>query len=506
MLSFATVAPVLFLTGQYAKWSRNIQRAIWAAFGSSTQIASQAFSNIRTVRAFGTEEKEVKHFDNALQEVLERGLLGAIGSTITFTLTNYLDLGANVLILYFGGIAILDEYFGSKSHTELTIGKLITFQLYWTMINNAYQGLQNVLTSFIRGAGAAERVLTLLDRISDTQHNLYSGRVPAPTPVLDGHLWIENISFHYKTRADTQVLRGLSLHVRPGQVVALVGKSGGGKSTLIHLLMRFYDVTEGAILYNEERIPLTEMNLTFLRKRIGFVAQDTQLFDCTIKENIIYGVDDEEREPSMHEVMHFARLANCHEFIEKFEDGYNTRVGERGVRLSGGQKQRLAIARMLMKRPNVLFLDEATSNLDTQSEALVQAAIDKTIWDAQSQEQKYDENVDGAGDDDEAGDDASLSFKANAVVLVAHRLSTVINADQIAVVDNGRIAEIGSHEQLLRIDNGIYKKLVERQIQREQNQLNEDNLKETSDVADETKAAAKKKEKAVDDIDSLFDN
>jgi len=401
-----------------------------------------------------------------LQEILERGLMNAIASTATFALTNYLDLGAGVLILYFGGMSILNH-----NHSELTIGKLITFQLYWNMINSAYKGLQNVLTAFTRGAGAAQRVLTLLDNIGDKPHNLYSGLVAE----LDGNIFIENVHFHYKSRPENAVLQGIDLKVKPGQVIALVGRSGGGKSTLVHLLMRFYDVTKGEIFYNKERLKLNEMNLTSLRQSIGLVAQDTQLFDCTIKENIIYGVEHEKNEISMAEIRHYAALANCDEFISSFEEGYNTRIGERGIRLSGGQKQRIAICRMLMKKPKILFLDEATSNLDTESEALVQAAIDKTIW-YKPEEHKYDE----------------YQFKANAVILVAHRLSTVINADKIAVIDKGKIVELGNHQKLLKNKDGVYYKLVQRQIQREQNQL--DQSKETAQNV------------IVDDIDSLFDN
>ena len=447
------------------------------------------------MRAFGTEAREIAKYDNALQEILERGLINSIASTATFALTNYLDLGAGVLILYFGGMSILD----SSNSNELTIGKLITFQLYWNMINSAYKGLQNVLTAFTRGAGAAERVLTLLDHIGDKEHNLYSGLYNR----LDGHIFVENVHFHYKSRPDNPVLKGIDLHVEPGQVIAFVGRSGGGKSTMIHLLMRFYDATKGQILYNKERMPLNEMNLSKLRQSLGLVAQDTQLFDCTIKENIIYGVDKlngddgkENEEVSMDEIVHYAKLANCHQFISEFEEGYDTRIGERGIRLSGGQKQRIAICRMLMKKPSILFLDEATSNLDTESEALVQAAIDKTIW--------FDENAEIADDEQK-----EWKFKANAVILVAHRLSTVINADKIAVIDKGKIVEFGNHEQLLRIKDGVYHKLVQRQIQREQNQLDQSAEAEGND--DDNHDAKKKKKKktkslAADDIDSLFDN
>lgn len=237
--------------------------------------------------------------------------------------------------------------------------------------------------------------------------------------------------------------------------------------------------------------------MTKLRQSIGLVAQDTQLFDCTIRENIIYGVDNGKDDISMQEIVHYAKLANCDEFISEFEEGYNTRIGERGIRLSGGQKQRIAICRMLMKKPKILFLDEATSNLDTESEALVQAAIDKTIW--------YDEEEE---DDQKYDNSKQWKFKANAVILVAHRLSTVINADKIAVIDKGKIVEFGNHEELLRNKEGVYHKLVERQIQREQNQLNQDAEKLTQDEKGKKDKTNTKKAKqtASDDIDSLFDN
>lgn len=278
-------------------------------------------------------------YDKQLQQVLQKGILDSIASTATFALTNYLDLGAGVLILWFGGLTIFNIESGRIDNSDLTIGKLITFQLYWNMINTSYKGLQNIITAFTRAGGAAQRVLTLLDNLPDIDLN--SG---IECRNLDGYIHIDNVHFTYPMRPDQPVLKGINLNIEPGQVIALVGKSGGGKSTLCHLLMRFYDPTEGNIYYNgggNRKINLRNVNLTQFRKQIGIVSQETQLFDFTIEENITYGLDDTDGDfYTKEELHHVSKLANCHEFIMSFEDGYQTRVGERGVRLSGGQKQR----------------------------------------------------------------------------------------------------------------------------------------------------------------------
>jgi len=237
------------------------------------------------------------------------------------------------------------------------------------------------------------------------------------------------------------------------------------------------------------------------------VAQDTQLFDTTIEENIIYGVDENNYEKE--HMYHVCKLANAHEFISNFEDGYDTRVGERGVRLSGGQKQRIAIARMLMKKPKILFLDEATSSLDAESEALVQGAIDKMIWRKNKHKNKllHESSLLNEEEEEEKHDNNKINndfdYQANAVILVAHRLSTVVNADRICVLDKGQIAELGSHDELLK-RNGIYAKLVSKQLQREQNRLNQDqNIADTSNLINNNNN--NKSNQPLDSIDSLFD-
>jgi len=275
---------------------------------------------------------------------------------------------------------------------------------------------------------------------------------------VQGELRFDKVNFHYQMRPDNNVLQDVDLVIEPGSVCALVGKSGGGKSTIVHLFMRFYDPTTGRVLLDGRDI--TELNLKSLHDHMGLVSQDTQLFANSVEENIAYGVTSYTKE----ELYEAAQLANAHEFIMGFEEGYATKVGERGVRLSGGQKQRIAIARCFLRRPKMLFLDEATSSLDTESEALVQEAIDKLI-----------------------------KRGGCTVLLVAHRLSTVVNADKIAVVDKGRIVEQGKHDELLN-RGGIYARLIRRQIMKHQNQLEQDNIPDSLE-GKALKKAKQKKEK-----------
>jgi ABC-type multidrug transport system fused ATPase/permease subunit len=255
---------------------------------------------------------------------------------------------------------------------------------------------------------------------------MHSGR---PLPTLCGEVVFEDVDFTYQMRPDSQVLNGLSFSVRAGETCALVGKSGAGKSTVMSLLLRYYDPTKGKVLV--DGLDLTDVRLDDYHRHTGVVSQDTQFFSMSIAENIAYGLADW----TLHDVVAAAKLANAHDFISEFDEGYDTKVGDRGLRLSGGQRQRIAIARALLRKPRLLLLDEATSALDTESEALVQAAIDTLLERAQN----------------------------CTVVLIAHRLSTVINADQILVMNAGRVVERGTHATLVNA-KGAYAKLVHHQL------------------------------------------
>lgn len=315
-----------------------------------------------------------------------------------------------------------------------------------------------VLNSFTRAGGAAQRVLSLLDAVPDI--DVDRGEVHHPI----GHVVLDNVFFHYQMRPTNKVLKGVSLEIKQGEVCALVGRSGGGKSTIVHLLMRFYDPSidsdactcpetdrhqcttqyrqcAGRVLIDGH--DLRDLNLRGVHERCGLVSQETQLFDGTVRDNICYGLQDKIDSGLITEedIIAAARDANAHKFISGFEDGYNTKVGEKGVRLSGGQKQRIALARVFLRQPTLLFLDEATSALDAESEGEVQDALDRLIARGNS-----------------------------TVLLIAHRLSTVINADKIAVIDDGQIAELGTHSQLVE-KGGIYASLVSKQMARQNNVL-----------------------------------
>ncbi|CAI7924646.1 unnamed protein product [Closterium sp. NIES-53] len=565
---------------------------LWQVLAEANSAASEALSNIRTVRAFSTEGVERERYESKTMAAMAKGVRDALAYSGAVAINNWLDLGASVLILWYGGVLVMEGH--------MRLGQLIAFQLYWNLIQSGYQSIMSVLMSLTKASGAAQRVLSLIDSLPDidpdagtksimsvlmlltkasgtaqtvlslidslpdidpdagtkvgsimsvlmsltkasgaaqrvlslinslpdidpdagtksimsvlmlltkasgaaqrvlslidslpdidpdagtkvglclpsvcsggsqrrrqvnrhasaralllTRYGMYCAQSPPQPPLpypfqVYPSTWIlakcvlswvavaaasqqwficscasatrfldSCLVFHPRSSSPSHLPPGVSIHVDPGQVCALVGRSGGGKSTVVHLLMRFYDPVQGRIVMDGR--DLRELNLRSVHAHMGLVAQDTQMWACSIEENIAYGLPSYTRA----EVEEAAKHSNAHDFITKFPEGYATRVGERGVRLSGGQRQRIAIARMLLRRPRVLLLDEATSALDAESEALVQGALDRLIAEG-----------------------------GRTIVLVAHRLSTVRNADSICVLEGGRVAEHGTHEQLLEI-------------------------------------------------------
>jgi ABC-type multidrug transport system fused ATPase/permease subunit len=441
VLALTVVPPISFVYRLYARWGQKINRGIWQAFGDANSVATEALSNIRTVHAFSTEEYETDRYNDGINVALSYGIKNAfVGATVQ-AFSTYINLGTSILVLWYGGETIFDT-----SGQKLSIGNLITFQLYWNMMNTAFISLGNVFNDLIRATSAAERVFSLIEASPEVDD---STGVVLGEGELRGRLELKNIRFTYKTRPDNEVLRGVDLTMPAGSTTALVGKSGGGKSTTIHLLLRFYDPTQGELLV--DGVNMRDLNATEFRRRVGFVAQETQLFATSIEENLAYGLG---RKYTREELVTACRRANAYQFIIEMEDGFDTRTGEKGVLLSGGQKQRLAIARCFLRMPKLLFLDEATSALDTENEAIVQEALSALITESRA-----------------------------TVVLIAHRLSTVMGCDQIAVFNKGVVMELGSHEELLA-KNGVYAALVSRQIQKTANVGKDDKKTKVDNVDD----------------------
>ncbi len=328
-----------------------------------------------------------------------------------------------LISVVFGGI-ILVLWFGATyvQAGDMTIGELLRFMLYTLFIGGSIAGTADLFSNMQKAMGASERVFQVLDEQSEVQH-----LSPIKKETINGSIVYDNVQFSYPTRPDMAILRGLSLQIEPGQKIALVGHSGAGKSTVIQLLMRFYTASAGEIRINS--VNINKFDITHLRANIGIVPQDVLLFGGTIAENIRYGRPN----ATDAEVTEAAKRANAWEFISTFPDAMQTMVGERGVKLSGGQRQRIAIARAILKDPAILILDEATSSLDAESESLVQAALDELM-------------------------------KNRTTIIIAHRLATVRNVDCIYVLDEGRVAEAGTHTELSTKESGIYQNLLRLQF------------------------------------------
>jgi ATP-binding cassette subfamily B protein len=303
---------------------------------------------------------------------------------------------------------------------EISDGDLLTFLMLTMSTAFSIGGLAALWQDFAKAIGASDRVFALIDRTATMANG------DQTLEAVRGQIQLDGVDFTYPSRPDAPVLTGVSMTLDPGDVVALVGPSGSGKSTIAALLSRFYDPTAGQIRLDGVGLP--ELDMDWLRRRVGVVSQEPVLFANTIAENIRYGRPD----ASLEAVHAAARAANAHAFIMAFPEGFDTPVGERGVRLSGGQKQRVAIARALLKDPRVLILDEATSALDTESEHLVQEALERLM-------------------------------EGRTTLVIAHRLSTIQGADRVVVMDHGQVVETGSHDSLLA-QGGLYRRLVERQF------------------------------------------
>uniref|UniRef100_A0A915IGS0 Mitochondrial potassium channel ATP-binding subunit n=1 Tax=Romanomermis culicivorax TaxID=13658 RepID=A0A915IGS0_ROMCU len=415
-LATLTVLPVVVLLGTVlGSFLRHISKQAQEQVALATAVASEALNNIRTVKAFAMEETEEKMYARELEKSRNLNEVLGIGVGIFQGLTNFV-LNGIILSVIYGGSHLI-------SSGEITSGQLMSFLVTAQVIQRSLAQVSLLFGQVIKGTSAGARVFLFIDRQADLDK---SGNRIIPYHSLLGEVKFDNVSFTYPNRPDFTVLKDFALTIQPGQIVALCGHSGAGKSTVAALLERFYDVDSGSVTIDGNDVK--NLDIKWLRgKAVGFISQEPVLFHTTIKENIRYG----KPEATDYEVLEAAKIANADSFIRTFPDGYDTVAGERGVALSGGQKQRIAIARALLKNPPILILDEATSALDAESERLVQEALDR-------------------------------AEKGRTVLVIAHRLSTLQNADKIAVVSGNKIAEIGSHKELLKL-KGLYWQLVQHQ-------------------------------------------
>jgi ABC-type multidrug transport system fused ATPase/permease subunit len=405
MLAIIPVVAVLAVI--FGRYIRKLSRQVQDAIADSNTIVEETLQGITNVKAFTNEFFEIFRYGKKTSEIKALAIKGGKARGAFFSFIIFCLFGAIILLIWF---AVRLETQG-----ELTHGTMIEFMIYTIFVGASIGGIAEQYSQIQKALGATERVLEILKE--------------EPEPVFEndklnkhkllGAVSFEQVNFAYPARLEMQVLKQLSFDANPGETIAIVGQSGAGKSTIISLLLRFYPHSEGKILVDGKEI--NEYPLSYLRDQMAIVPQDVLLFGGTIRENIAYAAP----EASMEEIKDAAIKANAHEFIHSFPQGYDTLVGERGVKLSGGQRQRIAIARAVLKNPSILLLDEATSSLDSESERLVQEALDALMV-------------------------------GRTTFVVAHRLSTIRKAHKILVIDDGRVAETGTHDELILKQHGIY--------------------------------------------------
>jgi ABC transporter fused permease/ATP-binding protein len=416
LLMLAIVPPITLTTIYFGRRIRKMTRAVQDELAKVSGQVQESIGAIATVQAFVRESYEARRYRGGVEHAFEKTLDLVRWRSWFFSTAmtaGYIGVAA---VIWIGGRA--------KIHGELTAGELTSFFLYTFIVAGALADVAGLWGALQRAAGATDRLFAVIDTVPEIRDPEPAAAVPLPPG--KGAIRFDGVSFAYPTRRGQPVLANVTLDIAPGEVVALVGPSGAGKSTILSLLYRFYDVDAGRVLV--EGVDVRQLSLGELRRALAMVAQEPVLFSGTIRDNIGYGKDG----ASPAEIEAAARDAYAHDFVTGFPDGYDTVIGERGTKLSGGQKQRIALARALLANPRVLILDEATSNLDAESEAAVQAALARLMQD-------------------------------RTTIIVAHRLSTVRDADRIIVIEGTRVVEQGRHDELMA-RRGTYHRLVEHQL------------------------------------------
>ena len=406
--------PVLVIIAMiFGKFIRKLSKKTQDQLAGANVVVEETLQSIVTVKSFTGEAYETARYKSKLNGVVEvalkaAGYRGAFISFIIFAL-----FGGIVAVIWYGATLV--------SAGEMSVGDLVSFVLYTTFIGGSIAGLGDIYGQVQKAIGSSDRVLEILGEAIEKQ---VKNEIDIP---MEGSIQFDQVVFHYPTRPEYRVLDGINIHVEPGEKIALAGHSGAGKSTIIQLLLKFYEVGKGDILLDGKSI--ADWNLYGLRRNIGIVPQEVLLFGGSIRENIRYAKPD----ASDEEIIKAASQANALEFIDKFPEGLETLVGERGIKLSGGQRQRIAIARAILKDPAILILDEATSSLDAETESLVQEALD-------------------------------ILMKGRTTIIIAHRLATIRKVDRIYVIKDGKVIEEGNHDSLSAKEGGHYAHLVSLQF------------------------------------------
>lgn len=416
LIMLATFPVVIIVVMIFGRYIRKMSKVRQDKLAETNVILEETLMAISVVKAFTNEFYERIRYGRSVDKVVDISMRFARLRGLFFAFIISALFGAMFFVLWIGASMISsDTGFNSEDFTS--------FVTYTAFIGGSVFGLGNFYEQLVRAVGASERIMEIMDNASEVDVHQKRERLE-----LEGNILFQQVKFSYPSRLDVKVLDGIDFYVEPGKKIALVGTSGAGKSTIMHLLLRYYEAASGMILIDGK--PIKEYNITQLRQNIAIVPQDVIMFGGTIRENIAYG----DHNATEEEIIEAARKANAWSFISEFPEGLDTIVGERGVKLSGGQRQRIAIARAILKNPAILLLDEATSALDAESERLVQEALHRLM-------------------------------EGRTSIIIAHRLATIREVDTIFVLDGGKIIEQGTHDSLTQMEDGLYNQLAKLQFE-----------------------------------------